>query len=152
MRNHDVPSPIDFSNPEEARKWVEDTTLKRPWRPEFFRAFASQIARHLTAPAKIVELGAGPGMLAEEILKSCLIERYMLVDFSAPMLDFARHRLKRFDGITQYIREDFRSDAWTNGLTGFDAVVTMQAVHEVRHKRHAPQLYTRIFCVIRPGG
>ena len=91
-------------------------------------------------------------MLAEEILKSCIIECYMLVDFSAPMLDFARHRLKPFDGITQYIREDFRSDAWTDGLRGLDAVVTMQAVHEVRHKRHVPQLYGRIFSVIRHGG
>src|SRR5437870_5045103 len=94
MTNHDIPSPIDFSNLEEARKWIEDTVLTRPWRPDFFRAFASQIAQHLTALAKIVELGAGPGLLAEEILKCCIIERYILVDFSAPMLDFARHRLK----------------------------------------------------------
>ena len=44
--DNDVPSPIDFSDSEQARQWVEDATIKRPWRPDFFQAFANEIRTH----------------------------------------------------------------------------------------------------------
>jgi hypothetical protein len=60
----DVPSPIDFSDPEQARRWLEDATIKRPWRPDFFQAFVNEIRPHLNENATIIELGSGPGLLA----------------------------------------------------------------------------------------
>jgi SAM-dependent methyltransferase len=150
--NDDVPSPIDFANDDDVRSWVEETARNRPWRPEFFKAFASQLRSHLIAPATIAELGSGPGFLAEEILQSCDIIHYCLVDFSEPMHELARERLRRFEGLTEYLMRDFRSSNWTDGLSGCDAVVSMQAVHEVRHKRHVPTLYGHIFRLLRPGG
>jgi hypothetical protein len=68
----DIPSPIDFSDAEQARRWVEDATIKRPWRPDFFRAFANEIRTYSNENATIVELGSGPGLLAEEMLMWCL--------------------------------------------------------------------------------
>lgn len=48
---------------------------------------------------------------------------------------------------------DVTHDAWADALTPpFDAAVAMQAVHEVRHKRHVPRLYARIRALLRPGG
>ena len=34
----------------------------------------------------------------------------------------------------------------------YEAVVSMQEVHEVRHKRHVPQLYQRIYNLLTAGG
>jgi predicted methyltransferase len=31
-------------------------------------------------------------------------------------------------------------------------VITHQSVHELRHKRHAPALHSRVLQVLRPGG
>ena len=43
----------------------------------------------------------------------------------------------------EFVNADFRSEDWTQCLTApYDAVVSMQAVHEVRHKRHVPKLRT----------
>jgi cyclopropane fatty-acyl-phospholipid synthase-like methyltransferase len=126
----DVPNPIDFSDPEQTRRWVEDATRKRPWRPKFFRAFANEIRTYLDTPATILEIGSGPGLLAEEILRSCSVRRYVLLD-SSPA-DLAQERLLRFDAQAVYVPRDFRSKNWTDGLRLFDAVVTVQSVHEVR--------------------
>ena len=51
-----------------------------------------------------------------------------------------------------FVEGDFKQPHWTSGLATFDAVVTMQAVHELRHKRHAPALYRQIGTVLHPGG
>ena len=148
----DVPSPIDFNNAQDVLAWVEDTQRKRPWRPEFFQAFANQVAQRFSEPATILEIGAGPGMLAEQIIRTCAVQRYVLLDFSQPMHRLARNRLKSFDSITEYVAKDFRVEGWESGLGVFDACVTMQAVHEVRHKKNVPQLLQRIMTTLKAGG
>jgi len=147
----DVPSPIDFSDPEQARRWVENATIKRPWRPDFFRAFANEIRTHSLENTAIIELGSGPGLLAEEILCSCSIRRYVLLDASPAMHDIAQERLLGIDAQITYVTRDFRSENWTDGLGLFDSVVTMQSVHEVRHWRRVAKLYQKIMSVIVSG-
>ena len=68
------------------------------------------------------------------------------------MHDMARDRLLGFDARIAYFTRDFRSENWTDGLRLFDAVVTMQSVHEVRHWRHVAKLYQQIMSIIVPGG
>ena len=148
----DVPSPIDFSDTEQARRWVEGATIKRPWRPDFFRAFANEIRTHSHENATIIELGSGPGLLAEEILRSCSLRRYVLLDASPAMHNIAQERLLGFNAQITYVTREFRSENWIDGLRLFDVVVTMQSVHEVRHWRRVAKLYQKIMSVIVPGG
>ena len=42
--------------------------------------------------------------------------------------------------------------AWPGDLGTFDAVVTLQAAHETRHKRHLVPLLERARTVVAPGG
>ncbi|MGH9887209.1 MAG: class I SAM-dependent methyltransferase, partial [bacterium] len=52
-----------------------------------------------------------------------------------------------------FVLGDFKQPDWTRGLeVPLDAVVTMQAVHEIRHKRHVPGLYRQVHALLRPGG
>jgi SAM-dependent methyltransferase len=53
---------------------------------------------------------------------------------------------------TEFTRADFKSDVWPVAARGpFDFVVSMQAVHELRHKRHAPRLYAQIRSILSPS-
>ncbi len=140
MADDDVPSPIDFHDPAQCRAWVENTIRRRPHRPHFFSAFAEALNARHTAPIDILELGSGPGHLAERMLQCCPIRRYVALDFSAAMHDLARERLTPFLDRVEFVQRDFRSPDWGTGLGRFDAVVTMQAAHETRHKRHLPAL------------
>ena len=162
--SEDVPSGIDLRDPGDATTWVAEADQKRPWRADVRRAIAERVAEVgrarvleaarlgilVAARVHVLELGPGPGLLAEAILAACDVERYVLFDFSPPMLAFARQRL---GDRARYVLGDYTKPDWPTALEGpFDAVVAMQSVHEVRHKRHAPKLYAQVRTLLRPGG
>lgn len=147
----DVPSPIDFHDPRQAQAWEEETIARRPWRRKFFAAFSVVLKERFDEPIDILELGSGPGHLAEQILKNCAVRRYVALDFSEAMHALARSRLSEH-GNVDYAERDFREEDWGLRLGRFDAVVTLQAAHETRHKRHLPKLLRDVFFLLRPGG
>lgn len=148
----DVPSPIDLRDPADAAAWAAAADVKRPWRAELRTRIAGLLHDALPPPLRVLELGPGPGLLAEAILDACQVERYTLFDFSPPMLEMCRQRVGDRAAV-RFVLGDFTRDAWIDALEPpFDAVVAMQAVHEVRHKRHVPRLYAQIRALLRPSG
>jgi SAM-dependent methyltransferase len=148
----DVPSGVDFHDPAQARKWTDETPLKRPWRPRFFAAFCAAIARREAQPVSVLELGSGPGHLAREILTHCSIARYVALDFALPMHDLAREHLGELAERVTFVQYDFRDDDWVAELGAFDVIVTLQAAHETRHKRHLMPFLKRARGSLVPGG
>jgi SAM-dependent methyltransferase len=150
--NQDVPSPIDLRDPSDAHEWVASADRKRPWRVQIRTAIAELVRATSPAPRRVLELGAGPGFLADALLQVCSVDNYTLFDFSQPMLDMARARLANRPSAT-FICGDFKLPDWTEPFAApFDVVLAMQAVHEIRHKGHLPGLYRQIFGLLRPGG
>jgi cyclopropane fatty-acyl-phospholipid synthase-like methyltransferase len=152
MSEQDVPSPIDFHELAQAREWEAQTIAKRPWRPQFFATFVTALNGRFDREFSVLELGSGPGHLAEPILRDCKVARYVALDFSESMHHLARTRLGPFLDKTEFLQRDFRSPDWTAGLTNFDAVVTMQAAHELRHKRRLPAFLSQVRICLAPGG
>ncbi len=148
----EIPPGVDFHDPRQARTWVADTVASRPWRAAFFAAFASTLNAELGRGAAIVELGSGPGHLAAVLLERCQPRSYTAIDFSAAMHDLAQQHLGAAADRVTFLLRDFRRPDWTAGLDGVDAVVTMQAAHEVRHKTRLPALLASVHAVLRPGG
>jgi SAM-dependent methyltransferase len=156
----DVPTTWDFRIPWIATTWAHDSDLKKPQRPEVRARIAERVAagrigelgRHPGPGApRILELGCGPGYLAEAILDEVPFAAYTLLDFAPPFLAMARRRAGSFP-YTDFVLADFVEPTWTDGLGTFDAIVTMQAVHELRHKRRAPTLYAQVRELLAPGG
>jgi hypothetical protein len=150
--DEDVPSPIDFHDPAQPRAWEDETIKCRPWRPQFFAAFAEILNKHFDRPFTLLELGSGPGHLAEQLLIHCAISRYVALDFSVAMHQIAREKLSIFLDRAEFALRDFRDPDWGEGLGDFDAVVTMQAAHETRHKRHLPPLLAQARVRLAPQG
>ena len=141
MTTLDVPSPIDLRLMSDARPWAETALARRPVRPEFFDAFAREIAR---ADARVLELGSGPGFLADHLLRAMPSLRYVALDFSPAMHELAAERLGERAARVRFVERSFREPAWVDGLGRFDVVVTHQAVHELRHKDHATALHAQV--------
>jgi SAM-dependent methyltransferase len=146
----DVPIRVDFRDPATARTWVEDTRIKRPYRPRFFAAFCAALAA--CPKLRILELGSGPGQLAREILVHCDVHAYVALDFSPAMHELAAEHLAELASRVTFVTRDFREPAWPHDLGAFDAVVTLQAAHETRHKRHLVPLLVRARTVLAAGG
>jgi trans-aconitate methyltransferase len=146
----DVPYGEDFHDPAEA--WADSVMRKRPWRATIFEHFVAILGAARVSNARVLELGSGPGFLAEQLLARCpSISNYTLLDFSEPMLEQSRRRLDRYSGRTEFLRADFKSDTWPRLVTApVNFVVSLQAVHELRHKRHAARLYAQLTPLLAP--
>lgn len=151
--NGDVQSDaVNLQDPEHARLWASESPGKRPWRGDFRRAFREVLQSLQPLPTHILELGSGPGLLAKCLLEELNVSEYVLFDFSEPMMEMAREALGPRPCVT-YCLGNFSEVNWERQLKGpFDVIVSMQAVHEIRHKRHVPWLYSRAATLLRPGG
>lgn len=148
----DVPTPIELRDPATAHAWAREADLKRPWREQLRGAIADALHASSLPVRRVLELGSGPGQLAERVLRSCAVERYTLLDFSPPMLELSRERLGPHPA-AMFVLADFKQPGWTRSIEApFDAVITMQAVHELRHKRHMLGLYRQVLELLCPGG
>jgi SAM-dependent methyltransferase len=145
----DVPSPIDLRLMSDARPWAETALARRPVRPEFFDTFAREIGR---ADARVLELGSGPGFLADHLLRLLPDLRYVALDFSPAMHQLAAERLGERAPRVTFVERSFREPAWVDGLGPFDVVVTHQAVHELRHKDYATTLHAQVRPLLAAGG
>jgi ubiquinone/menaquinone biosynthesis C-methylase UbiE len=148
----DVPPGVDFLDAEQVRAWIAACEVEKPWRTPMRLRIAELVAR-LPPSSRVLELGAGPGLLAECVLERCTnVASYTLFDFSEHMLNVSRDRLKRFRS-AQFVHANFKAMDWTEVLHArYAAVIAMQAVHEIRHKRHVPILYQQLRQIISPGG
>jgi len=148
----DVPSPIDLRLMSDAREWEATAMAKRPWRTEFFDRFAAEIAASSVPVRRILELGSGPGFLADRLLREFPDVAYVALDFSAAMHQLAAERLGPLASRVQFVQRSLRENDWSHGLGRFEFVVTNQAVHELRHKRYAAALHSEVRQVLEPGG
>ena len=146
----DVPTSVNFLDPAHARKWTDEVSTKKPSRPQFFACIGSALSA-LGEP-RVLELGSGPGHLARAVALHCRLRGYVALDFSDAMHALAREHLGALADRVTFLTRDFRDPAWPDGLGTFDAVITMQAVHETRHKRHHVPLLERARSVLAPAG
>jgi ubiquinone/menaquinone biosynthesis C-methylase UbiE len=153
MSVKEVPSDHDFFDPAYVKQWTESISRYRPERKRLFEVFAAEARRIKRGGLSVFELGCGPGFLAEALLKNCEIARYTLIDFSPQMLELSRSRLKKYQDRTVFIQADFKKADWTRAISnGFDLVLSLQAVHELRHASRIPTLYAQLHSLLRPGG
>jgi cyclopropane fatty-acyl-phospholipid synthase-like methyltransferase len=145
-----VDSPHEFHDAAYTANWVDYNEKKYPQRAVFIDEFI-RVLNLQQGALRVLEIGSGAGRLAEAVQLQCRIESYDLLDSSQAMHQLAKNRL---DGstATHSIEADFSSEDWTDQVaSGYDAVVTMQAVHELRNPARVPLLYSQILSVARPG-
>ena len=152
MSVKEVPSDHDFFDPAYVKHWSDSITRYRPERKKLFKAFVAEAAR-MKDGLSVFELGCGPGFLAEALLENCDIARYTLIDFSPEMLKLSQSRLAKFKERVVFIQADFKKENWTDAVAaGFDLIVSLQAVHELRHASRIPTLYSQLYELLVPGG
>jgi SAM-dependent methyltransferase len=152
LQKQDVPYGNNWDSAAEAAAYGEAADQERPWRSKIRDYIGARVAT-LAPRARVLELGSGPGLLAHRVLQRCPnLATYTLLDFSEPMLALSRERLAAFPAAS-FVLQSFKSEDWTRRVGGgFDCVVSMQAVHELRHKGHARRLYEQVYQVLAVPG
>lgn len=102
---------------------------------------------------RVLDVGTGPGALAEPILRAIPNATVVCQDFSAAMLDRARASLAWAPERVRFHESDLRSPGWQSGLEpGFDAVVSSYALHNLRTPARMEAVYADLVDLLARGG
>jgi len=113
---------------------------------------ALQVLDHTGVPMRqLADLGCGDGVIAQALLTHYPNARVTAIDFSEPMLERARQRLKPFGDRVTVIQADLYQAEWQNGLQTFDGVLSGYCIHHLPDDRKR-ELYREIYHRLAPGG
>ncbi len=135
-----------------ATHWAATADERYPARHAFWDLFTTELVGGFGRRIRILELGSGPGFLAQRILRAGVASTYTLVDISPAMHGLARARLSDQADKLVFVTANYGLPGWNEGLGPFDAIVSLQAVHEVRQKERVGPLYAALRRRMTSGG
>jgi SAM-dependent methyltransferase len=143
----------DWHSREYVDDWIDrDVTrdnVRRPLLQEMLRLapFASD------AEINVLDVGAGYGLVSEQVLRIFPRAHLTLQDYSVPMFEHARSRLRLHSSQLSYVLADLRDPAWTSELQSpFDLVVSGLAIHNLREQSLMQACYRSIYGLLRRTG
>lgn len=114
---------------------------------DFYKNITEFIVANIDEPKRVIDLGAGTGLLTYFWYRQCPNSEYVLVDIADEMLNIAR---KRFDGIgnISYQTENY---IYKFPDTNFDTVISALSIHHLED-REKEKLFSRIYDNLPSGG
>src|SRR5512135_1867759 len=99
------------------------------------------------APVEVLDLGAGTGLFAKQVMEKCPLGRFVLWDVADKMLDMARERFRDCPGRFDYVVADYRD---LEDERRFNIVISSLSIHHLSDQEKN-ELFSRIFAAIRDG-
>lgn len=131
----------EFHDREFVTGWA-DRFVPTPERLKLFNSILCELISYIPADGCIVELGIGPGYLADYLLREMPEIKYYGVDFSAPMLDIARQRLSQHSKRVTYVQADLVKDRWWRDMpVPVNAIVSTWALHDLGSQENVETVY-----------
>ncbi|MBM4296602.1 MAG: class I SAM-dependent methyltransferase [Deltaproteobacteria bacterium] len=135
------------------REWVNKDAQRVAEREAQFTATLNWLSVFVSPQGRVMDLGCGPGTLAEKLLAACPEMQVICSDGSDEMLKLARERLGRYGARVSYVQADFGSANWSAKLSGeLDGVVSARAIHNLRTLKLIGPVYREIFGLLKVGG
>jgi ubiquinone/menaquinone biosynthesis C-methylase UbiE len=145
--------PHDWHSSEYVSEWItRDTTRDGERRPLLHQMLSAAPLPH-DAALEVLDVGAGYGVVSEEVLLAFPAARITLQDYSQPMLDRARQRLADHSERLRYVMCDLTDPSWPLQVGGpFDLAVSAIAIHNLRDPAKIYACYRAIRDLLKPGG
>ena len=114
---------------------------------DFYESTTKFIVSNINIPKRIIDLGAGTGLLTYFWYQQCPDSEYVLVDIADDMLQVARKRFAGIDTVlyqaADYSREFPAQD--------FDVIISALSIHHLEN-RDKKKLFERIYDKLPEGG
>jgi len=150
VRSH---RPHDWHSNAYVDDWIRhDAQRNEERRPRLKRMVALAPFPH-DAAVSVLDVGAGYGVVTEELLGVFPNAQVTLQDYSDVMLGHARRRFAHLSGHIRYVLCDLTDPSWTDRVGGpFDLAVSAIAIHNLRDLAIIGECYRGICRVLKPGG
>ena len=120
---------VDWRDPNLADIWSERAGRGLPTRPEQLDIALSILEG--APPGWILDLGAGPGLVAEQLLERSPHLSVACADVSERMLELARSRLECFGARVELVRIDLEAAETELPARPYSGAIAVQALHNV---------------------
>ncbi|MBU5317287.1 class I SAM-dependent methyltransferase [Clostridium bornimense] len=126
-----------------------DVNRKRfiPCFDDFYEETTHFVTSNITEPKRILDLGAGTGLLSTFWYKYFPKSEYVLIDIAEEMLDVARKRFAGLKNVSYQILD--YSQRLPKGE--FDVITSALSIHHLEH-RDKKELFSRIYDKLPKGG
>ncbi len=144
----------DWLDPAYVDEWIADRIDGDRDHRSHLEHLAGLVARAVnTADPTVLDVGSGPGVLADAVLRSIPRARLVVQDYSPPMLAQAHSRLAWAGDRVRFHLSDLRSPGWSRDLgQRFDAIVSSYAIHNLRDPAAIRAVYDELVALLAPGG
>lgn len=114
---------------------------------DFYDRTTQFIAANIPQPKRVLDLGAGTGLLSYYWFKCFPNSEYVLVDIADEMMNVARRRFEGTDNVTYRILD------YSKALpeTDFDVIISALSIHHLEDSEKA-ELFGRIYEKLPVGG
>lgn len=130
-----------------AKEYDQNRRKFIPCFDDFYLSTTAFLAANITPPERILDLGAGTGLLAYYWFQYFPKAEYILTDIADDMLHIARRRFAGLDTVTCQIMD--YTQALPDGK--LDAVISALSVHHLENA-DKKQLFAQIFKRLPAGG
>jgi len=153
-RHHDRPiGEHDWHSREYVDNWIERDITRDNVRRPLLQQMLTLAPFTPEAEINVLDVGAGYGLVSEQVLRIFPRARLTLQDYSAPMFEHARRRLQPHHSQISYVLSDLREPGWTGALQiPFDLIVSGLAIHNLREQSLMQACYRSIYELLQPAG
>jgi tRNA (cmo5U34)-methyltransferase len=114
---------------------------------EYYEATTNFIASNIEAPQRVLDLGAGTGLLTYYWYKKFELTKYVLVDIADEMLNVARKRFANISNIEFEVLD--YSKEFPSGK--FDCIISALSIHHLEYEEKK-KLFSDIYNRLPTGG
>ncbi len=114
---------------------------------DFYKNTTNFIISNITKPKRIIDLGAGTGLLTHFWYQQCPDSKYILVDIADEMLNIARKRFRGIENVSYQVAD------YINELPNdsFDTVISALSIHHLENN-DKEKLFSRIYHALPNNG
>ncbi|MCH7655622.1 MAG: class I SAM-dependent methyltransferase [Chloroflexi bacterium] len=150
-RNHDDAD--QWRAPAFVSEWVEKDDGTPQARIQTMREALAATPYAKDEPLAALDVGAGYGMFASEVLRAFPKAVVTLQDVSEPMFELARERFADQVAQMRFVRSDLSKPGWTSEIGGpFDLAVSSIAIHNLYDESLIARVYAEVYGLLKPGG
>ncbi|HEY7064173.1 MAG TPA: class I SAM-dependent methyltransferase [Chloroflexota bacterium] len=143
----------DWQSATYAAAWVADAEARDPERIEQLELLVKLLPQPRDAPIRVLDLGAGYGILTRLVLATFPRARVTLFDISQAMLDQAKPRLAAHLDQLDWAIGDLTRPNWVRAVSGpYDAVVSAATLHNMEEGGLIAAIYAQLAPLLAPGG
>lgn len=114
---------------------------------DYYENTTKFIVSNIEKPRRVLDLGAGTGLLSYFWYQQCPTAEYVLVDIADEMLDVARKRFAGIDSISYQV-SDYSKEL---PKADFDVIISALSIHHLENK-DKQKLFAQIYDKLPEGG